>query len=87
LHWLDGCYSCGSSSARAIRESLHAAKPTYGLYDATSALGVYYADHGHALTVEDWSVVLDFADRELSGLKVSQDFDIFPDIAYPKDTQ
>ena len=37
--------------------------------------------HGHAFTDEDWSALLDFADKHLRGLPVERRFDRFPTFA------
>jgi len=39
---------------------------------------VNYAHHGHAFTPEDWTALLDFADKHLRGKKVDRAFDRFP---------
>jgi hypothetical protein len=39
---------------------------------------VNYAHHGHAFTQEDWTALMDFADKNLRGIKVERKFDHFP---------
>ena len=64
----------------AVRASLDAAKPAYALFgaDAPARLGVNYAHHGHAFTADDWTALMDFADRHLRGKKIDRAFDRFP---------
>jgi hypothetical protein len=55
------------SLPEAVKESINGAAPAYALFNASEKLGVNYANHGHAFTAEDWSALLDFADRHLLG--------------------
>jgi hypothetical protein len=41
-------------------------------------VGVNYETHRHALTADDWKAALDFADKNLRGMKVERSFDQFP---------
>jgi hypothetical protein len=66
------------SVPNAVRQSLLAARPAYALLGAPDRLGVNYARHGHAFTGEDWTALMDFADRHLRGLAVDRRFDEFP---------
>lgn len=66
------------SCPEAVRQSLLGAKPAYALFGAEAKLGVNYAPHGHAFTADDWSAMLDFADKHLLGKKVDRAFDRFP---------
>lgn len=66
------------SLPEAVRQSFLGAKPAYALFGAEEKLGVNYAKHGHAFTADDWSALLDFADKNLRGLKVGRTFDRFP---------
>jgi hypothetical protein len=62
----------------AVKHSILAARPVYELFGAKDCLGVNYAHHGHAFTLEDWSAMMDFADQHLRGMKGSRTFDHFP---------
>ena len=66
------------SLASAVKESWLNARPAYAVFGATDRLGVNYARHGHAFTEEDWSAMLDFADKYLRGMKIERRFDRFP---------
>jgi hypothetical protein len=66
------------SLPEAVKQSLLGAKPAYALFGAEDRLGVNYAHHGHAFTQEDWTAMLDFADKHLRGMKVERRFDQFP---------
>ena len=66
------------SLANAVKQSWVGARPAYALFGATDRLGVNYANHGHAFTEEDWSALLDFADKHLRGMKIERRFDQFP---------
>jgi hypothetical protein len=68
----------GVSLLNAVKQSWLAARPVYALFDATDKLGVNYADHGHTLTSDDWTALLDFADKHLLGKPVTRPFDQFP---------
>jgi hypothetical protein len=65
------------SLPNAVRQSILAARPAYELLNAKDRLGVNYARHGHAFTEEDWSALLDFADKHLRGMPVEREFDRF----------
>lgn len=62
----------------AVKHSLEGAKPAYALLGAEDRLGVHYSHHGHAFTQEDWTALMDFADKYLRGMKVERRFDQFP---------
>jgi hypothetical protein len=66
------------SLPEAVKQSMLGAKPAYALFGAEDRLGVNYAHHGHAFTQEDWTAMLDFADKHLRGMKVERRFDQFP---------
>jgi hypothetical protein len=66
------------SLPEAVRQSLGGARPAYALFGAEDRLGVNYARHGHAFTEEDWTALMDFADKHLRGLEVRRAFDRFP---------
>ena len=66
------------SLPEAVRQSMLGAKPAYALYGAEDKLGVNYAHHGHAFTQEDWKALMDFADKNLRGMKVDRTFGQFP---------
>lgn len=61
----------------AVQASFRAAEPAYALLGASGRLGVHYSRHGHAFTEEDWTALLNFADRHLLG-KRDTVFDWFP---------
>ncbi len=62
------------SLPEAVKQSILAAKPAYALYAAEANLGVNYAHHAHAFTAEDWTAMMDFADKNLRDLKVERTF-------------
>jgi hypothetical protein len=62
----------------AVRHSILGAQPAYALFGAQDRLGVNYANHGHAFTAEDWTALMDFFDKCLSGKKIDRVFDRFP---------
>lgn len=66
------------SLPEAVRQSMLGAKPAYALLGAEDRLGVNYAKHGHTFTLDDWTAMLDFADRHLRGLPVVRSFDRIP---------
>ena len=66
------------SLPEAVRQSFLGARPAYALHAAEDRLGVNYAAHGHAFTEEDWTALMDFADRHLRGRKVERSFERFP---------
>ncbi len=61
----------------AVQKSIEAARPVYALYGATDKLGIHYSQHPHAFTDEDWTALLDFSDKVVRGLSVTQTFDHF----------
>ena len=66
------------SYPEAVRRSILGAQPAYELFGAKDRLGVNYAHHAHAFTQEDWTAMMDFADKNLRGMKVERTFDHFP---------
>lgn len=66
------------SLPEAVRQSMLGAAPAYALFGAEDHLGVSYAKHGHAFTAEDWTALMDFADKHLLGKTVDRKFDRFP---------
>ncbi len=66
------------SYPEAVRQSILAAQPAYELFGAKDRLGVHYSHHAHAFTPEDWTAMMDFADKNLRGMKVGLTFDHFP---------
>ena len=62
----------------AVRQTIQAARPAYEFLGTPSRLGVNYAKHGHAFTADDWTAMLDFADKHLRGMQVDRNFDQFP---------
>lgn len=65
------------SLPEAVRQSILGAQPAYELFGAKDRLGVNYAHHAHAFTQEDWTAMMDFADKNLRGMKVERTFDHF----------
>jgi hypothetical protein len=61
----------------AVKQSVLHARPAYGLFGAEDRLGVHYSHHPHAFTPEDWTAMLNFADKYLLG-KRDFTFDWFP---------
>lgn len=61
----------------AVEHSIRAAWPAYELFGAKDRLGVHYSHHGHAFTKEDWTALMDFADKNLRGMVVAERFDRF----------
>lgn len=66
------------SLPEAVRQSMDGARFAYALFGAPDKLGVNYAQHGHAFTGEDWTALLDFADRHLRRIDTRRNFDRFP---------
>ncbi len=62
----------------ALKQARLGAMPAYALLGASQRLGVNYANHRHALTADDWTALLDFADQQLRGKAVDRRFDVFP---------
>ena len=67
-----------TSLPEAVEQSIRGAEPAYDLLGARGKLGVNYANHAHAFTADDWSALLDFADKHLLGKPVDRRFDRFP---------
>jgi hypothetical protein len=65
------------SVPNAVKQTILAARPAYELLRVPDRLGVNYAKHGHAFTQDDWTALMDFADKHLRGLKVDRKFDQF----------
>jgi len=62
----------------AVERSIEAARPVYALYGKPpQSIGVHYSHHAHAFTAEDWTVLMDFADKYLRGLPSNKTFDTF----------
>jgi hypothetical protein len=66
------------SLPEAVRQSIFGARPAYALFGAEDRLGVNYSHHGHAFTEEDWTAMMDFADKCVRGIRVERTFDQFP---------
>ena len=64
------------SLPEAVKQSILAARPAYALYGVPDRLGVHYSHHGHAFTAEDWTAMLNFADKHYLG-KRDFTFDYF----------
>lgn len=69
------------SLENAVKQSWLGAQPAYALFNATDKLGVNYAKHGHTFTNEDWNAMLDFADKQLRGMRIERRFDQFPEVS------
>ena len=52
-------------------------KEAYDLYGKQDHLGIHYSHHAHAFTNEDWTAMMDFADKNLRRLPASKTFDTF----------
>jgi len=61
----------------AVEHSIRAAWKAYDLYGAEAKLGIHYSHHAHAFTTEDWTAMLDFADKNLRGIQNNVAFDHF----------
>jgi hypothetical protein len=61
-----------------VKATLDGARPAYALYGKPDAIGVNFAEHGHAFTEVDWNAMLDFADKHYRGMKVDRSFDRYP---------
>jgi hypothetical protein len=63
----------------AVKQTVLAARPVYEFLGvSTNRVGVNYEPHRHALTADDWTAALDFADQQLRGLDHQRSFDGFP---------
>jgi hypothetical protein len=58
-----------------------AAKEVYAFWGAESRIGIWFREGGHAHNLQDWSALLDFADRQFRGDVSARRFDrlAFPD--------
>jgi hypothetical protein len=66
------------SLPEAVRQSILGAQPAYELLGAKDRLGVHYSHHGHTVTPEDWTAMMDFFDKYSRGKKIDRTFDRFP---------
>ena len=63
----------------AVRQTVLAAQPVYAFLGvSTNRVGVNYEPHRHALTADDWTAALDFADQQLRGIDHHRSFNQFP---------
>ncbi|HEX4348808.1 MAG TPA: hypothetical protein VH251_00400 [Verrucomicrobiae bacterium] len=63
----------------AVKQSVLAAQPVYQFLGvSTNRVGVNYEPHRHALTADDWTAALDFADQQMRGIDHHRSFDQFP---------
>ena len=63
----------------AVKQTVLAARPVYEFLGVSAdRVGVNYETHRHGLTAEDWKAALDFADKNLRGMKAGRSFDRFP---------
>jgi hypothetical protein len=53
------------SLPEAVHQSIEGARPAYQLLGAKDRIGVHYSKHGHTVTAEDWTALMDFADKHL----------------------
>lgn len=68
----------------AVKQSVLAAKPVYAFLGVSGdRVGVNYEPHRHALTADDWTAALDFADQQLRGIDHHRRFDRFPPESAP----
>jgi len=71
----------------AVKQSVLAAKPVYAFLGvSTDRVGVNYEPHRHALTADDWTAALDFADQQLRGIDHHRRFDQFPRESVPENS-
>jgi hypothetical protein len=61
----------------AVEHSIRAAWPVYELYGAKDRLGIHYSHHAHAFTAEDWTAIMDFADKTLRAMPANTTFSTF----------
>ena len=62
----------------AVKKSIETARSIYALYGSSpDRLGIHYSHHAHAFTGEDWTAMMDFADKYLRGMSSSKTFDHF----------
>jgi hypothetical protein len=62
----------------AVKKSIEAARPIYALYgESPDRMGIHYSHHPHAFTTEDWTAMMDFADKHLRGMASTKTFDHF----------
>lgn len=66
------------SLEQAVQASVAGAKPVFDLLGVPGRDGVNYADHGHTLTADDWTALLDFTDQQFRARKIDRRFDRFP---------
>lgn len=66
------------SLPEAVRQSILGAQPAYELFDAKERLGVNFANHGHTFVEDDWTAMMDFADKHLRNMPVERTFESFP---------
>ncbi|MEI7834576.1 MAG: acetylxylan esterase [bacterium] len=64
------------ASPRATRRTFAAAREAYHLLGAEKNIGIYYRDGSHTITLDDWTTMLDFADKTLYGKDSGRDFDM-----------
>jgi len=60
------------------KQTFLAAQPVYAFLGAKDNLGVNYGNHGHGSAPGDWTVMMDFADIHLRGMKPTREFTRFP---------
>ena len=64
------------ASPRATRRTFAAAREAYHLLDVAKNIGIHYRNGSHALTLDDWTAMLAFADLTLYGKASGRDFDM-----------
>jgi dienelactone hydrolase len=67
-----------TANENALVQAWLAARPVYALLGVPDHLGIHFRPGKHLLAPEDWTAILDFADQQLRGLKVSGRFDQLP---------
>ena len=68
----------------AVRQSVLAARPVYAFLGVSAGrVGMNFEPHRHALTPDDWTAALDFADQQLRGIDHHRRFDLFPSESFP----
>jgi len=68
----------------AVKQSVLAAQPVYVFLGVSpDRVGVSYQPHRHALTPDDWTAALDFADQQLRGINHHRQFGQFPPTEIP----
>ena len=69
------------ANPKGTQQSYAAAKEVYRFLGADDRIGIAFRPGKHEQNLNDWKVLLDFADKQFFGKKVDRRFDIlaFPD--------